>query len=107
MDVVRCDRLPASITWVAACEAQGGNLRKELSSLARPGAYDASMSAPASADGDNFICRHCATQYVVSYTKLPIADSGSVYCNVCRRQMIQWNSSQEPSYKLVKRPDQK
>jgi hypothetical protein len=57
-------------------------------------------------NGD-FICRYCGAQYFVSYTALPIADSGSVYCDVCRRRMIQWNSSKEPSYKLVKRPDLK
>jgi hypothetical protein len=42
-------------------------------------------------DGD-FICRHCGAQYLVRYTELPIADSGSVDCEDCRRQMIQWNS---------------
>jgi transcription elongation factor Elf1 len=57
-------------------------------------------------DGD-FICRHCGAEYVVSYTELPVADSGSVYCDVCRRKMIQWNSSLEPSYRLVKKPDPK
>src|SRR6202158_2413165 len=71
------------------------------------GAYDAPMSTTTFAVGDDFICRHCGARYVVSYTRLPIADSGSAYCDVCRRQMIQWNSSQEPSYKLVKRPDPK
>ena len=73
--------------------------------LGRRGAYDASMRTPTLAYGDNFICRHCGAEYRASYTELPIADSGSVYCDVCRRQMIQWNSSQEPSYKLVKRPN--
>jgi hypothetical protein len=71
------------------------------------GAYYASMNSPAFADSVDFVCRHCEAQYVVRYTSLPIADSGSVYCDVCRRQMIQWNSSQEPSYKLVKRRDPK
>jgi hypothetical protein len=75
--------------------------------LGRQGAYDAPMSTPTLAYGADFICRHCGAQYVVSYTYLPIADSGSAYCDVCRRQMIQWNSSAEPSYRLVKRPDQK
>jgi len=75
--------------------------------LGRQGAYDASMPSTTLAHDRDFICRHCGAEYVVSYTKLPIADSGSVYCDVCRRQMVQWNSSQEPSYKLVRRPDQK
>jgi predicted Zn finger-like uncharacterized protein len=57
--------------------------------------------------GGDFFCRHCGAQYVVTYTDLPIADSGSVYCDVCKRKMIQWNSTLEPSYKLVKRPDSK
>jgi transcription elongation factor Elf1 len=53
----------------------------------------------------DFTCRHCGAQYVASYTELPIADSGSVYCEVCRRRMIQWNSALRPFYRLVKRPD--
>jgi hypothetical protein len=55
--------------------------------LQRQGAYDASMSTPTLASGADFICRHCGAVYVVSYTELPIADSGSTYCDVCRRQM--------------------
>jgi hypothetical protein len=39
-------------------------------------------------------------EYVVRYTKLPIADSGSVYCDVCRRQMIQWNALADPARPL-------
>jgi hypothetical protein len=73
----------------------------------RQGVYDALMRTSSIAYGDYFICRHCGAQYLVRYTELPITDSGSVYCDVCRRQMIQWNSFREPSYKLVKRPDQK
>jgi predicted Zn finger-like uncharacterized protein len=65
------------------------------------------MRTPTLTYGRDFICPHCGAQYVVRYTKLPVADSGSVYCDVCRRKMIQWNSSLEPSYKLVKRPDPK
>jgi predicted Zn finger-like uncharacterized protein len=65
------------------------------------------MRTSAPAHADDFICPHCGAQYLVRYTELPIADSGSAYCTVCRRQMIQWNSSLEPSYKLVKRPDPK
>jgi hypothetical protein len=66
-----------------------------------------SARAHSPTSGGDFICRHCGAQYLVRYTELPIADSGSVYCDVCRRQMIQWNSSREPSYKLVKRPNLK
>ena len=64
------------------------------------------MSNPTLAQ-DSFICKHCGAEYLVAYIQLPISDSGSVYCDVCRRQMVQWNSSREPSFKLVKRPDRK
>jgi predicted Zn finger-like uncharacterized protein len=65
------------------------------------------MVTPTLTHGSDFICPHCSAQYAVSYTELPMADSGSVYCDVCKRKMIQWNSTLEPSYRLVKRPDQK
>jgi hypothetical protein len=47
--------------------------------LSRQGAYDASMSTPTLAYGADFICRHCGAEYVVSYTKLPIADRGGEF----------------------------
>ena len=53
--------------------------------------------------GADFFCPQCGARYVVSYTALPIADSGSVYCDVCRRRMIQWNSALRPLYRLVAR----
>ncbi len=80
-------------------------LRRGIGVLRRQSAYDASMSTPTLAHGEKSICRHCGAQYLVSYTELPIADSGSVYCDACRRRMIQWNSSQKPSYELTERPD--
>jgi hypothetical protein len=33
----------------------------------------------------DFSCPHCGARYVVSYTELPIADSGSDYCECCKR----------------------
>jgi predicted Zn finger-like uncharacterized protein len=53
----------------------------------------------------DFSCPHCGAQYIVSYTKLPIADSGSAYCECCRQRMIQWNSALQPFYRLVQPPD--
>ncbi|MBI2714233.1 MAG: hypothetical protein HYX37_07230 [Rhizobiales bacterium] len=41
----------------------------------------------------------------MSYTELPIADSGSAYCKCCRQRMIQWNSALRPFYRLVQPPD--
>ena len=70
-------------------------------------AHSVMMPTPTTTHGDDFTCRHCGALYVVSNIELPIADSGSVYCQVCRRQMIQWNSILQPSYRLVKQPDPK
>jgi predicted Zn finger-like uncharacterized protein len=42
------------------------------------------MRTPTLTSGDDFICPRCGAQYFVSYARLPIADSGSVYCDVCR-----------------------
>jgi hypothetical protein len=89
-------RRPADVIGAAVVVAKIATPQHPLF-LQRQGAYDASMSTPTLASGADFICRHCGAVYVVSYTELPIADSGSTYCDVCRRQMIQWNSSQEPS----------
>ena len=63
------------------------------------------MPDPKNAHDVDFICRHYGAQYVVSYTKLAIADSGSAYCEVCKRRMVQWNSDLQPFYRLVKWPD--
>jgi len=59
------------------------------------------MSGPKFTHDVDFSCPHCEAQYVVSYTELPIADSGSAYCEVCRRRMVQWNSTLRPHYRLV------
>jgi predicted Zn finger-like uncharacterized protein len=64
------------------------------------------MSRKFGEDAD-FFCPHCGALYAVSYTKLPMADSGSDYCESCKRRMIQWNSTLRPRYKLVQRPEVK
>jgi hypothetical protein len=61
------------------------------------------MPIPKVTSCGGFVCKYCRAEYLVSYRPLRIADSGSAYCTVCRRQMIQWNSSLERSYKLLKR----
>jgi hypothetical protein len=66
-------------------------------------AYDSTMRSQEITRGADFFCQQCGARYVVSYTALPIADSGSVYCDVCRRRMIQWNSALRPFYRLVAR----
>jgi hypothetical protein len=73
-------------------------------SIRHQDAYNATMSSQFGHDVD-FSCPHCGARYVVSYTELPIADSGSEYCECCKRRMIQWNSTLRPRYRLVNRPD--
>jgi len=58
-------------------------------------------------DAVDVSCPHCGARYVVSYAKLPIADSGSDYCECCKRRMFQWNSAMQPLYRLVERPERK
>ena len=79
--------------------------RLQRLSVRRQGAYTIIMSGPRLDHDVDFSCPHCGAQYVVSYTKLPIANSDSVYCEVCRQRMAQWNSALRPFYRLVKRPD--
>jgi hypothetical protein len=55
----------------------------------------------------DFSCPHCGARYAVSYIELPIADSGSDYCECCKRRMLQWNSALQPRYRLVERPERK
>jgi hypothetical protein len=38
-------------------------------------------------------------------TELLVADSGSEYCECCKRRMVQWNSALQPHYRLVERSD--
>jgi hypothetical protein len=38
-------------------------------------------------------------------TELLVADSGSEYCECCKRRMVQWNSALQPHYRLVERFD--
>ena len=76
-----------------------------LLSVRSQGAYNATMRSSHSVDDVAFSCPHCGARYLVSYTELPIADSGSDYCECCKRRMVQWNSALRPHYKLVERPD--
>jgi hypothetical protein len=63
------------------------------------------MRSPSSVPEFDFGCPHCGARYGVIYTQLPIADSGSYYCECCKRRMVQWNSALQPHYKLVERAD--
>jgi hypothetical protein len=86
-------RVPARMTIADLCL-----------SIRHQGAYSTMMRSQFGHDAD-FYCPHCGALFVVSYTKLPIADSGSEYCECCKRRMIQWNSALQPRYRLVQRSD--
>jgi transcription elongation factor Elf1 len=47
-----------------------------------------------------FKCPHCPTEYWVSYKATPTRDSGSAYCKVCRKKMIE-NDYSQPSFSPV------
>jgi hypothetical protein len=53
---------------------------------------------------ETFDCPQCGAVYAVRYTHSPTRDSESAYCQVCHQKMSQWNSTEQPSYALVKRP---
>ena len=48
-----------------------------------------------------FTCPHCPTEYWVSYKASLTRDSGSAYCKVCRKKMIEWNDYSQPSFSPV------
>jgi hypothetical protein len=48
-----------------------------------------------------FACPHCATEYFVTYKPFPTRDSGTAYCKVCRKKMIEWNDYEQPSFMPV------
>jgi hypothetical protein len=63
-----------------ACIGKQGFRESPVNNLPQ-GAYDAFH-----AHTDTHLwrrCRHCGAQYVVKYTDLPVADSGSAYCADC------------------------
>ena len=39
-------------------------------------------------DAVDFSCPHCGARYIVSYAKLPIADSGSDYCELLQTEDV-------------------
>ena len=51
-----------------------------------------------------FDCGHCGAKYAVRSASLTAQANDSVYCDVCRRKMDEWNSTRRPSYTLIERP---
>jgi transcription elongation factor Elf1 len=56
------------------------------------------MAKPQVLPDDRFNCPHCRARYSVTYTRTATRDSGSAYCKVCRRRMVEWNAYKQPSY---------
>ena len=53
----------------------------------------------------SFECPHCQARYVVNHLpRTATRDSGSVYCEACRRRMCQWNAYEQPTFSMVERP---
>jgi hypothetical protein len=45
-----------------------------------------------------FECPHCATEYFVTYKATSTRDSGTAYCKLCRKKMIEWNDYGQPTF---------
>jgi uncharacterized protein (DUF983 family) len=50
-------------------------------------------------------CPHCGAEYDVTYSRLMWREKDSANCRVCGKEMASWDSSREPSFRLVKPPD--
>ena len=68
------------------CVASRGSLSIALALCLSVALYDL-MNSPAPSS-KFFRCPHCPTEYWVTYSATPTRDSGSAYCKVCRKKMI-------------------
>jgi predicted Zn finger-like uncharacterized protein len=55
--------------------------------------------------GDDFKCPHCGAVYEVTIYRFPAKDRDSVSCTVCEAEMVEWNDTVVPSFKLKKATD--
>ena len=53
-----------------------------------------------------FKCPHCGARYAVTVAQMAEVKAGMAKCLVCERTMSEWNEKVQPSYTLVKRPDE-
>lgn len=56
-------------------------------------------------DGPEFTCPHCRAVYAVRITRYPSRESDSATCDVCRKTMNSWNSTDSPAYTLIRQPE--
>jgi transcription elongation factor Elf1 len=54
-----------------------------------------------------FECPHCRALYVANFTHVPQKHEGTASCDVCGRVMSHWNATTVPSYRLIKRPEER
>jgi hypothetical protein len=56
-------------------------------------------------EGRTFFCPHCGALYSVTLSRLSESESNSAKCLVCLQIMDTWNSTDDPIYKLIQRPE--
>lgn len=52
-----------------------------------------------------FACPTCGALYEVTIQHLSLRDKDQAGCFVCRKVMVQWDSTHVPFFRLVKKPD--
>jgi transcription elongation factor Elf1 len=53
-----------------------------------------------------FACPTCAAVYEVSVQHLSMRDKDRASCFVCRKVMVEWDSTHVPFFRLVRKPDE-
>jgi uncharacterized protein (DUF983 family) len=48
-------------------------------------------------------CKKCGAVYNRTITRLPTRDHDAFYCTECGEEMDKWNSTDMPSYTLIKK----
>ena len=55
-----------------------------------------------SGDAGEFECSNCGSMYQRTVRKLPTSDEDQAECEVCGAIMDSWNSTEVPTYTLIK-----
>ncbi len=56
-------------------------------------------------DEATFNCPHCGALYAIMVGQHMATMEGRAHCQVCRREMIRWNTPSPPSFRLIKRAE--
>ncbi len=54
-------------------------------------------------EAGEFTCPHCEATYQKQITRFPLRDNDAASCDVCHQEMDRWNSTNVPSYTLLRR----